>query len=73
MIEFIRKENSILYDIETMKKYLNISKSKIQRKLKIIKCENEIVKYKNLYLYPEKTLFDLMEIILNEKLEKEND
>jgi hypothetical protein len=70
MIHFI-KDDKILYDIEMMKKLLNINKSKIQRELKSI--DGEIVKYKNLHLYPEKTLFSLMEIVLIEKLEKKND
>lgn len=70
MINFIAKNNMILYDIETMKQILNVPKSKIQRELK--KQETEIVKYKNLFLYPQKTLFVLMELILIEKLEKRN-
>ena len=70
MIHFI-KDDKILYDIEMMKKLLNINKSKIQRELKSI--DGEIVKYKNLHLHPEKTLFSLMERILKEKLEKNND
>ena len=69
MVEFI-KESKKLYDIQTMIKILNINKSKIQRELKSI--DGEIVKYKNLHLYPEKTLFNLMEIIFIEKLEKNN-
>ena len=69
MVEFI-KENKKLYDIQTMIKLLNINKSKIQRELKSI--DGEIVKYKNLHLYPEKTLLNLMEIIFIEKLEKNN-
>jgi hypothetical protein len=70
MINFIAKNNKILYDIETMKQILNVPKSKIQRELK--KQETEIVKYKNLFLYPQETLFVLMELILIEKLEKRN-
>jgi hypothetical protein len=69
MVEFI-KGSKKLYDIQTMIKLLNINKSKIQRELKSI--DGEIVKYKNLHLYPEKTLFNLMEIIFIEKLEKNN-
>ena len=70
MVEFIIKDNRKLYDIETMKQILKVPKSKIQRELKNI--DGEIIKYKNLFLYPEKTLFSLMEIILVEKLEKNN-
>ena len=69
MVEFI-KGNKKLYDIQSMIKILNINKSKIQRELKSI--DGEIVKYKNLHLHPEKTLFSLMERILIEKLEKNN-
>lgn len=70
MIEFIIKDNRKLYDIETMKQVLKVPKSKVQRELKNI--DGEIIKYKNLFLYPEITLFKLMEIILIEKLEKNN-
>lgn len=69
MVEFI-KGSKKLYDIQTMIKLLNINKSKIQRELKSI--DGEIVKYKNLHLYPERTLLNLMEIIFIEKLEKNN-
>lgn len=71
MIVFVIKENKKYYDIETMRQILNVSKSKIQRQLK--KQDTEIVKYKNLHLYNEHTLFNLMEVILIEKLEKVND
>ncbi len=70
MIYFI-KNSQKLYDFDTIKRILNVSKSKTQRELK--KQKTEIIKYKNLFLYPEKTLFNLMEIILLEKLEKQND
>ena len=71
MIVFVIKENKKYYDVETMRQILNVSKSKIQRQLK--KQDTEIVKYKNLHLYNEHTLFSLMEVILIEKLEKVND
>lgn len=70
MIQFI-KEGKILYDIETMKKILNVPKSKVQRELK--KQKTEIIKYKNLFLYPETTLFILMEKIIIEKINKSDD
>lgn len=70
MIEFITKENKKLYDIPTMMRVLNVPKAKIQREL--LKQETEIVKYKNLHLYPELTFFNLIEIILIEKIEKIN-
>ena len=61
-------ENKKLYDIETMKSVLNVPRAKIQRELK--KQDTIITKYKNLFLYPETTLFQLMEIIIIEKLSK---
>ena len=71
MIIHFTKENKNLYDVETIRSILNVSKSKVQRELK--KQQTEIIKYKNLFLYPETTLFELMEIVLIEKLNKGND
>ena len=71
MVTFLIKQNRKYYDIETMRQIINVSKSKIQRELK--KQVTEIVKYKNLHLYNEHNLFNLMEVILIEKLEKMND
>jgi predicted transcriptional regulator len=71
MIIHFTKENKNFYDVETIRSILNVSKSKVQRELK--KQQTEIIKYKNLFLYPETTLFELMEIVLIEKLEKVND
>lgn len=70
MIIFL-KGNKKLYDIETMKNILNVPKAKVQRELK--KQDVEIVKYKNLHLYTEEVLFNLMEIIFIEKLNRQND
>ena len=70
MIVFL-KGNKKLYDIETMRTILNVPKSKIQRELK--KLEGQFTKYKNLHLYPEEALFNLMEIIFIEKLNRQND
>ena len=71
MVVFVIQENKKYYDIETMRQILNVSKSKIHRQLK--KQHTEIVKYKNLHLYNENSLFNLMEIILIEKLENMDD
>lgn len=65
MVIFVENNNR-MYDIETIKDLLNVSRSKIQRELK--KIDGEVIKYKNLYLYEEKMLFKLMEIILVEKI-----
>lgn len=71
MIIHITEENKNLYDVETIKQILNVSRSKVQRELK--KQQTEIIKYKNLFLYPETTLFKLLEIIIIEKNRKVND
>lgn len=71
MVVFVIKGNRRLYDFQTIKQILNVSRSKAQRELK--KHNTEIVKYKNLYLYDETTLLNLIELILIEKLGKSND
>lgn len=71
MIIHITEQNNYLYDVETIRRILNVSKSKVQRELK--KQQTEIIKYKNLFLYPETTLFELLEIIIIEKNRKVND
>jgi hypothetical protein len=71
MIIHITEQDNYLYDVETIRRILNVSKSKVQRELK--KQQTEIIKYKNLFLYPETTLFELLEIIIIEKNRKVND
>ena len=66
MVTFIIKGNKKYYDIETMRQVLKVPRTKIQRELK--KQDVEIVKYKNLHLYQEATFFNLMELIIIEKL-----
>ena len=65
MIIHITEQNNYLYDVESIRRLLNVSRSKVQRELK--KQQTEIIKYKNLFLYPETTLFELLEIIIIEK------
>jgi hypothetical protein len=67
MVTFLLKESKY-YDIETMRCVLQVPKAKIQRELK--KMNTDFVKYKNLHLYNELTLLNLMELILIEKLYK---
>jgi hypothetical protein len=71
MIIHITEQNNYLYDVESIRRLLNVSRSKVQRELK--KQQTEIIKYKNLFLYPETTLFELLEIIIIEKNRKLND
>ncbi len=68
MVVFV--ENNIkMYDIETITEILNVSRSKIQRELK--KIDGTVVKYKNLFLYEEKMLFNLIENLMFEKLQRD--
>ena len=67
MVTFLLNESKY-YDIETMRYVLQVPKAKIQRELR--KINNDFVKYKNLHLYNELTLLNLMEVILIEKLYK---
>jgi hypothetical protein len=69
MVTFLLNESKY-YDIETMRCVLQVPKAKIQRELR--KMNNDFVKYKNLHLYNELTLLNLMELILIEKLYKVN-
>jgi hypothetical protein len=71
MIIHITEQNNYLYDVESIRRLLNVSRSKVQRELK--KQQTEIIKYKNLFLYSETTLFELLEIIIIEKNRKVND
>ena len=67
MVTFLLNESKY-YDIETMRYVLQVPKAKIQRELK--KMNTDFVKYKNLHLYNELTLLNLMELILIETLYK---
>lgn len=70
VIGFVTEENNKLYDVDTMRKILGVSRSKVQREIRRNHFTQE-TKYKNQHLYSEKTLFSLMEKILIEKIEKE--
>lgn len=69
VVGFLTEENDKLYDFNSIKNILKVSKTKLYRDLKKIE-ENEFVRYKNQYLYKEKTLLLLMEKTLIERLEK---
>ena len=63
-----KEEN--LYDFTTIKQILKISKSKLHREIHKL-SERDFVKYKNQHFYKERTLFELMEKILFERINKE--
>ncbi len=69
VIGILTEENDKLYDFNSIKNILKTNKSKLYRDLK--KIENtEFIRYKNQFLYPEKTLLLLMEKTLMERLDK---
>ena len=69
IIGYISEENNKLYDFETLRRLIGYSKSKLHRDLhKLKNCE--FVKFKNQFLYTERTMFEMMEIVLFEKLDK---
>jgi hypothetical protein len=70
VIGYVSEENDKLYDVETMRRILGTSRSKVQREIKRNKI-SDFIKYKNQYLYSEKTLFTIMEKLLIDKLTKE--
>ncbi len=53
-----------LYDFDTLKSILKLSKSTLQNELK--KLNPNILKYKNMYLYDEVIVLELIENLLNE-------
>ena len=69
IVKYIIERNNRLYDMNTMKSILGVNKSKLQRDLKKIP-EKQIIKYKNQYLFGERTLLILIENLLFERLDK---
>lgn len=67
IISFVTEENKRLYDVESMRRILGVSRSKVQRELKRNNFLN-LIKYNNRHLYSERILFSLMEVIIIEKL-----
>jgi hypothetical protein len=69
IVGYLSEENDKLYDFDTLRRLIGTSKSKLHRDLhKIQHCE--FVKYKNQFLYTERTMFEIMEKVLFEKLDK---
>ena len=69
VVGFITEENDKLYDFNSIKNILKVSKTKLYRDLKKIET-SEFIRYKNQYLYKEKTLLLLMEKTLIDRLDK---
>jgi hypothetical protein len=69
VVKYISEENDNLYDVNSIKSILGINKSKLQREFKKLP-EKQFIKYKNQYLFKEKTLFDLMINRIFERLYK---
>ena len=69
MIRYILNDNDIYYDFDFMRRILNVTKSKLQRELKKHRDFN-VVLYKNLYLYKECVLYELIERELEERMIK---
>ncbi len=69
VIGFLTERNTKLYDFNSIRNILKVSKTKLYRDLGKIE-DIGFVRYKNQYLYQEKTLFLLMEKRLIEKLDK---
>ncbi len=69
MILYTDANKNELYDFNTLQKILKMNKSKLYRVLNQLP-DISVVKYKNKFLYQEKTLFKLMKMKLIERLEK---
>ena len=68
-ISYRNEREDNLYDFTTIKQILGVNKSKLHREIHKL-TERGFVKYKNQHLYKEKTLFQLIEQILFERLDK---
>jgi hypothetical protein len=60
--------NDDLYDFEGIKNLIGINKSKLQRVMN--KLDTNPKKYKNRHLYLERTIHEVMEALLLERLKK---
>ena len=69
IVGYLTEENDKLYDFNTLQRITGTTKSKLHRDLhKLNDCE--FVKYKNQFLYSEKTLYQVLERLLFERLDK---
>ena len=68
VVRYTTEENNNLFDACTIRKILGVNKPKLQRIMKKIPLQQ--IKYKNQNLFYEKTLYELMEIVLLERLKK---
>jgi hypothetical protein len=66
---YLNDNDEQLFDRYSLRRILGVSRSKVHRELNRITDKEEVV-YKNQYLYDEQTLFQLMEQVLIERLNK---
>ena len=69
IVGYIPVENFKLYDFNTIRQIVGTKKSKLHRDLHKLDWV-EFVIYKNQYLYSEKTLFEIIERLLFDRLDK---
>jgi predicted transcriptional regulator len=69
MILYTDANNNKLIDFNTLQTILKTNKSKLYRALNQLP-NVKVIKYKNQFLYQEKTLFELMKLELIKRLEK---
>lgn len=69
MILYTDANENKLFDFNTLQRILKMNKSKLYRALNQLP-NVEVIKYKNQFLYQEKTLLELMKLELINRLEK---
>jgi hypothetical protein len=69
IVGYLSEENESLYDFDTIRKMSRTSKSKLHRVLHKLP-DIEFMKYKNQFLYTERTVFQVFEKLLFERLDK---
>lgn len=70
-IRYTTLNNEILFDTNMIKECLGFSKSKLQKEMSKYRFpENEIIVYKNQFLFKEGTVIEFINFLVKERLEK---
>ena len=64
IVGYLSEENDKLYDFDTLRRLVGSSKSKLHRDLHKLE-HRQFVKYKNQFLYTEKTMFEIEVSVIN--------
>ena len=70
-LRYVTNDNEILFDTNMIKESLGFSKSRLQKEMSKYRFpENEIVIYKNQFLFREGTVIEFINFLVKERLER---